>query len=669
MRNLGAVFWLLALLACAAACDSKDSSEADAPAGTHTVIVVDADSSLKRMAKKLHVHIESDGKQRLDENHDKDVFPQRYNVKPIGGDASRSFQLLAEALDGDDEVIASQTFKTGFVEGEIRYARIVLSKCSEPHMDEVEPSVLVKNESLAQGYSTACADMPAAGSGGSSGRAGAPMMQGGRGGKGGSGGMSGSGGSPKGGSGGSGGAGESAGAGGGGTGGSGGKPAEETCGDGHLASSEFCDTGIMAGKQGACPDKCETADHCNPGKLVGKDCQAHCEYIKITEAKNGDMCCPMGASPSTDDDCHPICGNSIVESGETCDPPSNCGADKLCGKAPACTNPVLMGEAEKCAVTCGFQPIQVCTSGDGCCPSGCARPADMDCPAACGDGTVDASETCEPSSTTRPCPKSCDDGNVCTTDVTIGSAATCNLACWHTPILTAVNGDGCCPANSNANSTNDNDCKAMCGNNLVEPGELCDGNCPSQCNDNDPCTKDSLTGSDCQRHCVFMAVTASQTADGCCPPGASSATDTDCGSTTNTNLLAGKVFESDRGPSTAEPGHLVGLMTDNDDRTRFISTPDSPITLTVDLGGTFTLGRIDIIWAGDTINKFTVSMSPDKNAWTEILNGKTLNQMIEPESYSTFTATPTGRYLQIKGVDRHNSEYGNSIYEVRAFAK
>jgi cysteine-rich repeat protein len=42
--------------------------------------------------------------------------------------------------------------------------------------------------------------------------------------------------------------------------------------------------------------------------------------------------------------------------------------------------------------------------------------------------------------------------------------AGCGTAC--------VNGDGCCPSGCNAN--NDNDCASVCGNQVVEPGEVCD---------------------------------------------------------------------------------------------------------------------------------------------------------------------------------------------------
>ena len=34
----------------------------------------------------------------------------------------------------------------------------------------------------------------------------------------------------------------------------------------------------------------------------------------------------------------------------------------------------------------------------------------------------------------------------------------------------------------------------VCGNGVLEEGELCDGDCPLSCSDNNACTTDSLIG-------------------------------------------------------------------------------------------------------------------------------------------------------------------------------
>lgn len=70
----------------------------------------------------------------------------------------------------------------------------------------------------------------------------------------------------------------------------------------------------------------------------------------------------------------------------------------------------------------------------------------------CGDGQLDPGETCDPPST---CATTCDDADACTTDLTSGASAQCNVACSHTPVTACV-ADGCCPAG--CTSATDPDC-------------------------------------------------------------------------------------------------------------------------------------------------------------------------------------------------------------------
>jgi hypothetical protein len=99
--------------------------------------------------------------------------------------------------------------------------------------------------------------------------------------------------------------------------------------------------------------------------------------------------------------------------------------------------------------------ITTCLSGDGCCPAGCTANTDSDCSPTCGNGVVEAGETCDPPSS---CPTICSADNACTTAQLIGSASSCNAICSHTAITTCLSGDGCCPANCTANT--DSDCPA-----------------------------------------------------------------------------------------------------------------------------------------------------------------------------------------------------------------
>lgn len=183
-----------------------------------------------------------------------------------------------------------------------------------------------------------------------------------------------------------------------------------------------------------------------------------------------------------------MCGNSLVEDGEQCDDPLD---------RASCDN---------------------------------------DCHLVCGNGVVDApvGELCDTAITSGEgaCPTSCNDGDACTADVLTGAG--CQTACTTSPIIAAADGDGCCPAGANANT--DSDCSAMCGNGLLEPGELCDpaitagaGACPTSCNDAQTCTTDALVNAgSCQAHCVFTPITTNTAGDGCCLQSATPAEDSDC---------------------------------------------------------------------------------------------------------------------------------------------
>lgn len=134
-----------------------------------------------------------------------------------------------------------------------------------------------------------------------------------------------------------------------------------------------------------------------------------------------------------------------------------------------------------------------------------------------------------------------------------------------------------------------------------------------------------------------------------------------------TNILVGKVFISDVPDSVVEPGHIVASMSDQNENTRWISRNQSPVNATVDLEGIYTLNRIRIVWAGDTIQNYTLAVSNNGTSWTTIYTGVTNNNPRQVIEYTSFSATPKGRYLRITGHDRWNNTYGNSIWEVEAY--
>ena len=253
------------------------------------------------------------------------------------------------------------------------------------------------------------------------------------------------------------------------------------CGDGMVSGSELCDIAIMSGA-GACPTSCAAPDACTRSTLVGKACDAHCENT-AAPAVSGDGCCAPDGTETNDADCAVShCGNGVLERGETCDPSGSCPA---CKSNSACFRADASGQSTACTATCKLTAITDCKTGDGCCPDGCTRQRDGDCSASCGNSKLETGEACE-NGTDKPCPSDCDDHDPCTRDLLSGDAQHCNVQCAHELIAAPNDGDGCC--RPGANPGTDTDCKMLCGNGAIDPGEGCDdGNtksgdgCSAQC--------------------------------------------------------------------------------------------------------------------------------------------------------------------------------------------
>lgn len=151
----------------------------------------------------------------------------------------------------------------------------------------------------------------------------------------------------------------------------------------------------------------------------------------------------------------------------------------------------------------------------------------------CGNGRLDPGESCDTAiaSGGSACASSCDDGDACTADTLTGEA--CTASCEHAPVTACRSGDGCCPKGCSV--AKDADCKVVCGDGVVGPGEDCDvaiksgaGACPKSCTSADACAAPRLEGSGCNARCVVTTTTSPKSGDGCCPAGATHATDSDC---------------------------------------------------------------------------------------------------------------------------------------------
>lgn len=295
------------------------------------------------------------------------------------------------------------------------------------------------------------------------------------------------------------------------------------CGNGVVEQGETCD--------GVCPKICGDSDECTRDLIVGdaSQCTAECIHEPIVDCVDDDGCCAPSCNALNDNDCLPICGNGLVEDGESCD--GDCPVE--CDDGDMCTKDSISGHAANCDVRCEHAPVEECVDGDGCCAPGCNSLNDDDCEPVCGNGVIEQGETCDPAGDCPSEQSDCNDGDFCTEDVLDGSATECNSVCFHTRIDSCLDGDGCCPAW--CNSLNDDDCEPVCGNGLLEEGETCDppGTCPQSeqdCDDGDTCSVDLVVGSSeqCAAICQHQAISTCSDGDSCCPAACDALSDGDC---------------------------------------------------------------------------------------------------------------------------------------------
>jgi cysteine-rich repeat protein len=190
--------------------------------------------------------------------------------------------------------------------------------------------------------------------------------------------------------------------------------------------THFADIGAYAGKQ------VEVVFHL--------DSSAAGQYAGLAVDDVGVVCCPVA-----------VCGNGVVEPGETCDDSnltSGDGCDSNCTPTGCGNGIVTMGEA------CDDGNP---TSGDGC---------DSNCTAtACGNGVVTAGEICDDGNGVIG--DGCDDGMLgnCTASACGNGVKAPNEGCDDGNL---TSGDGC-----------DSELHAHgCGNGVVTMGEACDDGNP-----------------------------------------------------------------------------------------------------------------------------------------------------------------------------------------------
>ncbi len=178
------------------------------------------------------------------------------------------------------------------------------------------------------------------------------------------------------------------------------------CGNSILTSTEACDDGNTVGGDG-CSADCGTIEPGYQCRVPGARCVPLCGDGVLTGSENcddlnavsGDGCSSTcltepGYSCSGTTCTASVCGNGMVEAGESCDAGAN--------------NGLFYGDGTGCSKTCTNEPVCRDASGNT-----------TACSTACGDGNIDAGETCDDGNAVDGdgCSSACTDegGFVCTT--------------------------------------------------------------------------------------------------------------------------------------------------------------------------------------------------------------------------------------------------------------
>jgi hypothetical protein len=232
----------------------------------------------------------------------------------------------------------------------------------------------------------------------------------------------------------------------------------QTCRDGVISGDETCEP---TSTTKPCPTlaDCDNGNACTSDSVTGSidQCSAECAHKPITNAIDGDSCCPDGATIALDADCSAKCGDGVVTLGtETCDPKSNtpCPTPASC-QSSGCMGATFSGDPTKCTSKCDRQQITALKSGDTCCPDGATNATDSDCPTVCGNGLKEGSEACDPKAT----------GEI------VGY--TCDTSCKRLNRLTACTDGASGQCLGSPPSTCDSGfCRPLCPN--LTAGSLCD---------------------------------------------------------------------------------------------------------------------------------------------------------------------------------------------------
>ncbi|HEY8464448.1 MAG TPA: cellulose binding domain-containing protein [Bacillota bacterium] len=126
------------------------------------------------------------------------------------------------------------------------------------------------------------------------------------------------------------------------------------------------------------------------------------------------------------------------------------------------------------------------------------------------------------------------------------------------------------------------------------------------------------------------------------------------------NLAVGKPVWVSSVESNSYPGSNA---VDGDLATRWSSGSSDPQYLTVDLGRVYAINRVILCWENAYGRQYKLQVSDDGNNWTDLYteyngDGET----------DDLAVTGSGRYVRIYGLQRYNTEWGYSLWEIGVYS-
>ncbi|MCP4448146.1 MAG: hypothetical protein GY811_22835 [Myxococcales bacterium] len=319
----------------------------------------------------------------------------------------------------------------------------------------------------------------------------------------------------------------------------------DECGDGELDEGEVCDDGNITSEDG-CRADCGSMEVCGDLQVddyLGEVCDEGRQCEDGTSCEDDGACVGIGdglCAARNDGDCSSdcrsenVCGNEVVNSGETCDDANDVdgdGCDNNC-TTTACGNTIRTNEeacddgkhcSDSTSCDADLQCVgigdELCTvrSGDGC---------DADCSVTgCGNGVTAGAE-------------GCDDGRHCS------NGATCieDIDCMGV-------GDTLCIPRSGDGCSADCASQEICGDGEFDFGETCDNG--SHCDDVAIGAPAGTAGTTCAQG----STTCDGLGDGLCAPRSDDGCSADCSSSEGCgNALRDSDEQCDDGFDASEDG-------------------------------------------------------------------------------------------------------------------